>query len=84
MKDLLAFIDKHFVAVLMLLGGLLILCALLFRELVVHYQRTVRAMTRLVQLVLGLRLAAKGDERADDALAKTITPGEVKAKDVQP
>ena len=84
MKDLLAFIDKHFVAVLMLLGGLLILCALLFRELVVHYQRTKKAMLVFVQFILGIRKAAKGDDTADDALAKTITPGEVKAKDVQP
>lgn len=82
------FIDKHFVPLLYAVGILLFvaltLAVILWRELTIHYERTRKAATRFVQIILGVRLAAKGDEKADDALSKTITPGAVKAKDVQP
>jgi hypothetical protein len=82
------FINKHFTPLLYAAGILafvvLVLSVVLFRELAVHYDRTRKAMMRFVQFVSGLRRAAKGDATADDDLAKTITPGEVRASDVQP
>ena len=82
------FIDKHFQPLLIAAGVVafivLTLAVILFHELVRHYHRTVKAMTRFVQFISGLRRATKGDATADDDLAKTITPGAVKAKDVQP
>lgn len=81
-------IAEHFNVLLISLGivafVVVSLSVVLFRELTVHYDRTRKAMLRFVQFVLGLRKAAKGDATADDDLAKTITPGAVKAKDVQP
>lgn len=71
------FIDKHFTPLLYAAGivafVVLTLAIVLFRQLTTHYERTRKALLRLVQLVLGLRLAAKGDATADDALAKTMS-----------
>lgn len=72
-----AFIDKHFVPLLIAAGilafVLVCLSVVLFRELTVHYERTRKAMLRFVQFILGIRQAAKGDATADDALAKTVS-----------
>lgn len=70
------FISKHFTPLLYAAGIVLfvavVLAAILFHELSVHYERTRKAALRFVQIVLGLRLAVKGDATADDALAKTM------------
>lgn len=82
------FINAHFKPLLIAAGivafVLLTLSLALFYELMTQPDKTRRAVTRFVQTILGVRLALKGDDRADDALSKTITPGSVKAKDVQP
>lgn len=83
------FIDKHLVPLLIaggvLLAITLLIVAYLYRQLAgPHYKESVRALTRIVQTITGVRKAVKGDATADDELSKTITPGAVKAKDVQP
>ena len=70
-------LHEHFTAILataaVLCAVLLTLVVLLFHEFVAHYERTKRAMVKLVQSIVALRKAAKGDATADDELAKTIS-----------
>ena len=67
------FLDKHFNALLIAAGVLLLLALMLFRAYMTDYERTRKAMTRFIQSITGLRKAAKGDSTADDDLAATIS-----------
>ena len=71
------FIDKHFVPLLwaasVLAFVVLALALLLFWKFLTDYERTRKAMTRVIQSITGLRKAAKGDATADDDLAATIS-----------
>lgn len=74
---LLQLVHDHFNALLIsagvLLAVVLALGAVLWHDLMTHYEATVKAARRFIQILTGLRKAAKGDATADDDLAQTIS-----------